>query len=351
MRPAGVRLAALLTVLAVLAACAERERLPPPPSPPPQVETSPQVEPSPIPLPADGQVIVEAREYPWSALGRVNTGGRGYCTGILIGPRHVLASAPCLYNVIEGRWWHASEVHFVAGYQRDRYLADSEVSDYRAAPGYDPGAGPSLANIANSWALITLSDPIGRETGWLGLQVLDQGLRRRIAAGDAQVLPVGYRRGRPHAMVLNLGCGLAGAVPTASSIQPNCEILPGDAGTPPLVFSDGVLRPASVHLAVTGRGTLSAAMQRAGLATGGGQAPPPGAAAASLPLATIDYFLIHLGYMAPRAAGDFRAHDGEARTAAIRAFQSHNGLAPDGRPSLALLGYLIWAAQPAPAIG
>ena len=108
-------------------------------------------------------MIVEAWEYPWSALGRVNTGGRGYCTGILVSPSHVLASAPCLYNSIEGRWWHTSEVHFVAGYQRDRYLANSPVSAYQAAPAYDPRAGASLGNIANTWALITLGKPIGQE--------------------------------------------------------------------------------------------------------------------------------------------------------------------------------------------
>lgn len=343
MRLLGRAPAALVLALALLAACAERER------PPPVVEP-PQGTPSPIALPADGRVIVEAREYPWSAVGRVNTGGRGYCTGLLIGPRHVLASAPCLYNNIEGRWWHKSEVHFVAGYQRDRYLANSPVSAYQAAPAYDPGAGASLGNIANSWALITLADPIGRETGWLGLQALDQTLRRRIVLGDAQVLPVGYRRGRPHVILLNLGCGLAGAVPTASYMQPNCDVLPGDAGTPPLVFSEGGLGPASEQIANDASGSLGAALRGAGISPGDGRAPRNGAAAAALPLATIDYFLIHLGYMAPAAEDDFRAPDGAARTAAIRDFQSRNGLPADGRPSISLLGDLIWAAQPAPAV-
>ena len=295
--------------------------------------------------------MVEAREYPWSAVGRVNTGGRGYCTGLLIGPRHVLASAPCLYNRIEGRWWHKSEVHFVAGYQRDRYLADSPVHAYLAAPAYDPKAGASLANSANAWALLTLRDPIGRDTGWFGLQALDQTLRRRIALGDAQALPVGYRRGRPHAILLNLGCGLAGAVPTASYIQPDCEVLPGDAGTPPLIFSDDGLEPASEQIANTAAGSLGAALRRAGISPGPGRAPRNGAAAAPLPLATIDYFLIHLGYMLPAAEGDFRAPGDAARAAAIRDFQSRNGLPVDGRPSIPLLGYLIWVAQPAPAVG
>ncbi len=338
-------LAAVLAAAGLLAACAERER------PPPAIEPPPRAAPAPIPFPSDGRVIVEAREYPWSALGRVNTGGRGYCTGILISPSHVLASAPCLYNGIEGRWWHQSELHFVAGYQRDSWLANSPVRSYQRAPAFAPKAGASLGNVANNWALITLSKPIGRETGWLGLQVLDQGLRRRILLGEAQVVPAGYRRGRQHVILLNLGCGLAGPVVTASTIQPNCEVLPGDVGAPPLVFSGDALRPASEQMAQTGRGSLGAALRQNGIAPGPGRGPRAGASAAPLPLATIDYFLIHLGYLAPAAEGEFRARDAAARAAAIREFQNRTGLPADGQPSLSLLGYLIWAAQPPPVVG
>ena len=336
-------LAVVIAVVGLLAACAER--------PEPTIEPPPAETPTPIPFPADGRVIVEAREYPWSALGRVNTGGRGYCTGILISPSHVLASAPCLYNSIEGRWWHKSELHFVAGYQRDSHLANSPVSAYQKAPAYDPRAGASLGNVANSWAVITLNKPIGRETGWLGLQALGQNLRRRIMLGEAQAAPAGYRRGRQHVILLNLGCGLAGAVVTASYIQPNCEVLPGDAGAPPLVFSGDALRPASEQMANTAPGSLGAALRRIGISPGDGRGPRPGATAAPLPLATIDYFLIHLGYMAPAAEGEFRAPNGEARAAAIRDFQSRNGLPSDGRASISLLGHLIRAAQPPPAVG
>jgi protease YdgD len=343
MRLARVPLAVALAAVGLLAACAER--------PEPTIAPLPVETPAPIPFPADGRVIVEAWEYPWSALGRVNTGGRGYCTGILISPSHVLASAPCLYNSIEGRWWHKSEVHFVAGYQRDRYLANSPVRAYQKAPAYDPRAGASLGNIANTWAIITLEKPIGRETGWLGLQALDQNLRRRIVLGEAQVVPAGYRHGRQHVILLNLGCGLAGAVLTASYIQPNCEVLPGDAGAPPLVLSGDALGPASAQVRDTAPGSLGAALRRIGISPGDGRGPRRGATAAPLPLATIDYFLIHLGYMAPAADGEFRAPNGEARTAAIREFQSRNGLPTDGRPSISLLGYLIRVAQPAPAVG
>ncbi len=96
-------------------------------------------------------IIVGAQSYPWSTLGRVNTGGRGYCTGVLISERHVLSQARCLYNAIEGRWWDATELHFVAGYERERYRVEAAVSNYRVAPGFaDGGADGGGGDIGQS---------------------------------------------------------------------------------------------------------------------------------------------------------------------------------------------------------
>ncbi len=337
-----LRFASLLSalLLAVLATgCASPEK------PPPATPTA-----KPVPFPEDGRVVVNAREYPWSALGRLNTGGRGHCTGVLVSARHVLASAPCLYNRVEGRWWHRSELHFVAGYQRDTYIANSPVARVVRAPAYQPGAGLTLGNVTQNWALVELSDPIGRYTGWLGLEALDQDLRRRLSLGEAQLAPAGYRRGRPHAIVLNLGCGLSGPVLTASGNVPNCEVMPGDSALPPLVFADGV-RAASGQLSADARGPLGRALTQAGISPGPSQAPRPGRGTEPLPLATIDYFLIHLGYLGTTPESPFHAPSEADRAAAIRDFQSRNGLPVDGRPSIALLGYLIRAAQPAPAVG
>ncbi len=339
-------LAGLATAL-LLAACGTPDRVEAPPAPQPQIQTEVPAAP-----PIDGRVVVEAGEYPWSAIGRVNTGGRGYCTGILIGPNQVLASAPCLYNAIEGRWWHRSEVHFVAGYQRDTYQGDSAVANYRIAPGYTAGGGPTLANLIDNWAVVVLAEPIGRRTGWLGLQKLDQTARNRIVDGDLLVLPVGYRRGRAHAITLNLGCGLAGLAAGSSGTGTNCEVLPYDAALPPLAFSNGTFRALGAQLpdsddALRGDDAFSRALVDAGLRSTEGRPPAPGGPVSALPLATIDQFLGYLGYLPPAADRDSR--DAERR-AAIRAFQSRTGLPVDGRAGVALLGHLIRAAQPAPAI-
>ncbi len=146
-----VLLVALLAVL--LPACGTRQKEAAAPEP----EAVPEAPLLPFPeLPEDGRIIVDASEYPWSAVGRVNTGGRGHCTGVLIGPRHVLASAPCLFNTTEGRWWHHTDVYFVAGYQFDTFQASSRAADFLVPSGYRPQAGATLANITSSWALITL---------------------------------------------------------------------------------------------------------------------------------------------------------------------------------------------------
>src|SRR3546814_19171785 len=87
-----------------------------------------------------------------------------------VGPAQVLTQARCLYSGREGRWFHPLELHFIAAYQSDSFLADSKIAGFTVAPGFNPLAGSSLANLTSNWALVTLQQPIGEETGWLGLQ-------------------------------------------------------------------------------------------------------------------------------------------------------------------------------------
>jgi len=180
-------------------------------------------------------VIVEAQSYPWSALGRVNTGGRGFCTGVLISARHVLSEGRCLFNAIEGRWWSATELQFVAGYQRDRYLVRAAVSDYRLAPGFAGGAALNLADLFNNWALLTLASPIGHEVGWLAIDWLEDGARGRARSHEIQVLEVGYRRRQPHVVTVAPGCRpMEGAG--------SCHLRRAEAGLLSLLVVAGELR-------------------------------------------------------------------------------------------------------------
>ena len=304
---------------------------------------------------ADGRLMVDAMEYPWSAIGRVNTGGRGHCTGFLVGPRHVMTAAHCLFNSVEGRWWGANELHFIAGYQLDRFILHAGIAGYERARGYDPRAKPS-ASAAVDWALLELEKPLGHAAGWLGLAHLDRAALADLESGRSHLLQAGYRAGRAHAITTNGRCRFRGWFAERRSFAHDCATYPGDSGSPILLFSGSHFRAVGFPILKVQRGghRVGVALSLDLFADGGesqavraidaldcawcdGRPPKAGQAAAALPKNTIDRLLEHLGYLTGTPEKN--------RLAAIRAFEIDRALPSSGGPSLALLGHLLAALQ------
>ncbi len=281
------------------------------------------------------RVIVNAMEYPWSALGRVNTGGRSYCTGVLIGERQVLTEARCLFYGVEGRWWNPSELYFVAGYQRDSYRIHAPVTAYNVAPGFRGGAGQTLANATNNWALLTLGEPIGREAGWIAMQWLDTYATDRLARGEAYALEAGYRLGQAHVVTVSLDCSIESLARRQLVRRGACGTLVAESGLSTLLFIDGEFRVLGTQvmrrdssLRVLGDATAAA-----------GRAPEQPSPAAALPHETVRQLLDRLGYLGQGEAGTAQTR------AAIMAFQGDQGLPVTGEPTIDLLGRLIVAVN------
>ncbi len=300
---------------------------------------------------------VNALEYPWSAIGRVNAGGRNYCTGFLVSERHVMTAAHCLYDPVEGRWRGAIELHFVAGYQRDVAIIHSKIVSYQRSDRAKGMPDPDLSAVKNDWALLTLESPIGLQAGWIGLRTIDSALARRLERGEGTLLQAGYRKDRRHIMSASLSCEFAGFFAGRSGIAHACTVMEGDSGSPLLLIIDGSIYATGIHaldFKTADRGLAGVlsldvfrsrggkarrSLQRAAIGWGEGRAPNGHGAARGIPLDTIDLLLRRLGYLTASAV---RSDD---RRAAIKAFQSSRGLPARGEASLQLLVQLIEAAD------
>ena len=311
---------ALTAGLLLLQACA-----PAPPAAPPADPVAPPagVESGAL----GGRMLADAHEYPWSALARVNLAGQGFCTGVVIAPQQVLTQARCLYTEREGRWLRPLELHVIAAYQRDRFLADSKVAGFTVAPAFNPLAGSSLANIASNWAVVTLEEPIGHKTGWLGL-VWDS-----AALHASTRLRAGFRQDLPHAVSLHFGCD-----EKADSAARLCQATPMELALPPFVIVDGTLRVmADFYLTIPREADplprltgYSISDRRMGAA----QPPARGTAVGRQPAGSAARLLAALGY---------DVSDGRLGTAAAT-FRRDNGLPRSEAIDMPLVGALLDAA-------
>ncbi len=309
-----------------------------------------------LPATAEAQVVerfqVNAMEYPWSAIGRVNTRGGAYCSGFLVSERHVLTAAHCLYDYRAKRWRSASELHFVAGYQLEQSLIHSPVLSFRRRAEINPPAKPDFKGQGQDWAVLTLRKPIGRQAGWLGLAKESPKLIKRYGKRKGHLIQAGYSGAQQHAITINPNCKTVSATGDKRFIMYNCPVMQGDSGSPLLLNDKGKMFAVAIHLtsftangkvldlsgvlpitAIEGSGLTLSGL---GLKWGEGKAPANGSLAAAKPIETNERLLRHLGYLkrgpAPVAAPD--------RHAAVEAFmtqQKESGAAANEMGLLCLL--------------
>ena len=173
----------------------------------------------------------------WEAVGRLNLGRHGFCTGALIEPQLVLTAAHCLYDKVTGTRFDPAEIEFLAGWRNGRAEAYRGVRRAVPHPAYVFGEAVRVDAVAYDIALIELDQPIRLPS------VRPFEIDFEAQRGD-RVGVVSYARARSEAPSLQEICHVLGRQQGALVLS--CLVDFGASGAPIFSMKHGVPRIVSV---------------------------------------------------------------------------------------------------------
>lgn len=175
--------------------------------------------------------------HAWQAVGRLDIGGTGFCTGALIAPNLVLTAAHCLYDKSTNERIDHKTVEFLAGWRNGRASAYRGIRRAVVHPDYEFSGNVSSKRVYYDLALLELDQPIRNNA------VKPFGTAARPRKGD-QVGVVSYAKDRAEAPSLQEVCVVLAR--QEGILITSCSVDFGSSGAPIFTFKEGKAHIVSV---------------------------------------------------------------------------------------------------------
>lgn len=115
----------------------------------------------------DDRYLYSSTDYPFNTVGKLYWSNGVFCSGALIGPRHVLTAKHCLVNGASGT--------FAPGFDNGPRLGSGQVV-VAVTTNIEWG---TPCGWKGDWAILILDRRLGDEQGYMGAKYPDQGLQDR----------------------------------------------------------------------------------------------------------------------------------------------------------------------------